>query len=129
LRGVSRWNVWYNGEDKDEISKNITAVVEDWGQKIIGMDLKDPVLLRKMVQCLVQFAPVLKDSKLMFAVLERVLTTCTTEYPHEKQNDDEMRELIRDLRTSCGTELNRLAYMIPEALMQIYDDLERVIGE
>lgn len=129
LRGVSRWTVWYTAPDKEEIGRNLTLVVEDWGQKIIGMNLKDPDLLRKMVQCLVQFAPVLKDSKLMFAVLERVLTTCTTEYPEEFNQNDETRELLKQLRSGCGTELNRLAYMIPESLMQIYDDLERVIGE
>lgn len=133
LRGVSRWTVWYtNAADKEDIGKTLTVTVEDWGQKIIGMTIQDPVLLRKMVQCLVQFAPVLKDSKLMFQVLEKVVQSCTTEYPKEEettQDNDESRELIRSLRTDCGTELNRLAYMIPEALMQIYDDLERVIGE
>lgn len=128
LRGISRWKLWYTGPNKDEIAPQLSLSVQDWGEKIIGMSINDPLLLRKMVQSLVQFAPVLKDDspRLMFAVLERVLTACTTEYPVD--SSDEKTEMIRDLRTSCGTELNRLAYMIPEALMTIYDDLERVIG-
>lgn len=64
----------------------------------------------------------------MFRVLEKVLLVCTFEYPSDTITDED-RETIRDLRTSCGTELNRLAYMMPDVLNQIYDDLERVIAQ
>lgn len=37
-------------------------------------------------------------------------------------------ELIRDLRGSCGTELNRYAYMMPEGLSKIFTDLENAIA-
>ncbi|CAN6660855.1 hypothetical protein TRVA0_032S01640 [Trichomonascus vanleenenianus] len=129
LRGVTRWRIWYKGDNRDQIGQSLVTIIEDWGSILIKMSIKDPLLLRKMVQTLVQFAPVLKDSsnQLLFAVLEKVLTACTTEAEPNASDDD--RELVRELRTSCGTELNRLAYMIPEALMQIYNDLERVIGE
>lgn len=128
LRGVARWKIWYNEPDKPEILAQLSVIIERWCERLIAMTLNDPLLLRKHVQTLVQFAPLLREvTQLMFRVLEKVLTACTFEYP-DNATDDE-REVIRDLRTSCGTELNRLAYMMPESLMQIYDDLERVIGE
>lgn len=128
LHGVTRWRIWYKLSDKEELDSRITMTVEDWGSQLLNMSFQNPVLLRKLVQSLVQFAPVLKkSSNLIFSILEKVITTCTTEYP--ANGSDYECELVRDLRTSCGTELNRLAYMIPEALMRIYGDLERVIGE
>ncbi|ODQ65230.1 protein MSN5 [Nadsonia fulvescens var. elongata DSM 6958] len=128
LRGISRWKIWTTQSDKDVLSAELSVIVERWCEKIIGMNIADPQLLRKQVQTLVQFAPLLKEvAQLMFRVLEKVLTACTFEYP--TNGSDETLELIRDLRTNCGTELNRLAYMMPEALMQIYGDLERVIYE
>lgn len=128
LRGVSRWKIWYNEPNKPEVLRTLSVIIERWCERLIAMTMHDPLLLRKHVQTLVQFAPSLRDvTQLMFRVLEKVLTACTFEYPNDATDDE--REAIRDLRTSCGTELNRLAYMMPESLMQIYDDLERVIGE
>lgn len=128
LRGVSRWKIWYNEPDKTTVLQTLSVIIERWCERLIAMTLHDPLLLRKHVQTLVQFAPLLREvTQLMFRVLEKVLTACTFEYPNDATDDE--REVIRDLRTSCGTELNRLAYMMPESLMQIYDDLERVIGE
>ena len=128
LRGVSRWKIWYNEPDKPQVLQKLSIIIERWCERLIAMSLHDPLLLRKHVQTLVQFAPLLRDvTQLMFRVLEKVLTACTFDYPPDATDDE--REVIRDLRTSCGTELNRLAYMMPESLMQIYDDLERVIGE
>lgn len=127
LRGVSRWKIWYVEDDRNEKSEKLSIIIQRWCERLIAMNLNDPVILRKYVQTLVQFAPLLKDvTELMFKVLEKVLTACTFEYPIDASDQD--RELIRDLRTSCGTELNRLAYMMPESLMQIYGDLENVIG-
>lgn len=128
LRGVTRWKIWYTLPDKEEIQKGLSVIIERWCDRLIGMVINDPLLLRKHVQTLVQFAPsLLEVTNLMFRVLEKVLRACTFDYPQNASDDD--REAIRDLRTSCGTELNRLAYMMPEVLIQIYDDLERVIAE
>lgn len=129
LRGVSRWKLCYQEPDKEQIMERLLTVIEQWGQDLLALNIRDPLLLRKLVQSLVQFAPLLKDNKLMFQVLEKLLTACTTDYPKEMTKSDDDTELVRDLRSSCGTELNRLAYLIPESLMQIYDDLERVVGE
>lgn len=127
IRGISRWRIWYNGEDFDLINNRLNNLVENLGERLLAMNLACPLLIRKQVQTMVQFAPLLKDvSPLMFQVLEKILITATFEYP-EDINDEE-KELIRDLRTSCGTELNRLAYIMPESLKKIFNDLENVIS-
>lgn len=127
IRGISRWRIWYSGDDFDVINDRLNKLVESLGERLLAMNLASPLLIRKQVQTLVQFAPLLKDvSPLMFQVLEKILTTATFDYP-SNINDDE-KELIRDLRTSCGTELNRLAYIMPESLKKIFGDLENVVG-
>lgn len=127
IRGVSRWRIWYSGDDFDTKNNRLNSLVEDLGERLLAMQLASPLLIRKQVQTMVQFAPLLKDvSPLMFKVLERILTTATFEYPPDIS--DEEKELIRDLRTSCGTELNRLAYIMPESLKKIFGELETVIS-
>lgn len=128
LRGVTRWKIWYTLPDSESIQTQLSQIIERWCERLIAMKINDPMLLRKHVQTLVQFAPsLLNVPNLTFRVLEKVLLACTFECAPNAT--DEERETVRDLRTSCGTELNRLAYMMPSVLMQIYDDLERVIGE
>lgn len=101
--------------------------MEDLGERLLAMQLASPLLIRKQVQTMVQFAPLLKDvSPLMFKVLEKIITTATFEYPPNISDDE--KELIRDLRTSCGTELNRLAYIMPESLKKIFSELEAVVS-
>ncbi|ODV80638.1 uncharacterized protein CANTADRAFT_168111 [Suhomyces tanzawaensis NRRL Y-17324] len=127
IRGISRWRIWYNGKDFDVINDRLNKLVESLGERLLAMNLSCPLLIRKQVQTLVQFAPLLKDvSPLMFKVLEKILITATFEYPPDIT--DEEKELIRDLRTSCGTELNRLAYIMPESLKKIFNDLENVVA-
>lgn len=127
IRGISRWRIWYSGDDFEAINDRLNKLVESLGERLLAMNLACPLLIRKQVQTLVQFAPLLKDvSPLMFQVLEKILTTATFEYPPDIS--DEEKELIRDLRTSCGTELNRLAYIMPESLKKIFNDLENVVA-
>lgn len=127
IRGISRWRIWYTGEDINVINDRLNKLVESLGERLLAMNLACPMLIRKQVQTLVQFAPLLKDvSPLMFQVLEKILTTATFDYPPDISDED--KELIRDLRTSCGTELNRLAYIMPESLKKIFNELESVVA-
>lgn len=126
IRGISRWRIWYHGCDFDQVNDRLNKLVESLGERLLAMNLQSPLLIRKQVQTMVQFAPLLKDvSPLMFKVLEKIITTATFEYPPDLSDDD--KELVRDLRTSCGTELNRLAYIMPESLRKIFSELELVV--
>ncbi|KAK9462877.1 armadillo-type protein [Lipomyces oligophaga] len=128
IRGIGRWRIWYRESDRDAQTETLNPVIERFCERMISMDVTDPVLLRKQVQTLVQFAPLMKhETRTVFSVLEKVLYACTFEYPADASDED--RELIREIRNQCDTELNRLAYLMPEALMEIYSDLERIIKE
>lgn len=131
LRGISRWQA-LTKEDKPEWrakETEILALVEQWGTTLLNMSLRDPQLVRKSTQTLVQVAPMLKErTQFVFQILERVISGCTYQLgkPQESLSDDD-RALIREVHISCGTELNRLAYLMPDALAPIYSDLERVV--
>lgn len=127
IKGITRWNVWYtNADDKAQKQQELNALVETLFQQLLQLNLKDPMLCKKQIQTLVQFGPLLKSNDaLVFNMLEKVLTTGTYEFPSDGSDED--LENIRDLRSSCGTELNRMAYMAPESLGNRFDDLEAAI--
>ncbi|ODV64211.1 karyopherin MSN5 [Ascoidea rubescens DSM 1968] len=130
VKGISRWKIWYDDDKPDKQSKltELNQLVEILCENLLALNLCDLMLLRKQIQTLVQFTPLLKDTQsgLMLKVLEKILTISTFEI-NENASDEE-RELVRDLRITCGTELNRLGYMIPESLKEILNDLENVIA-
>ncbi|KAM9891354.1 hypothetical protein OXX79_010781, partial [Metschnikowia pulcherrima] len=67
IRGVSRWRIWYTGEDFESRNSRLNNLVESLGERLLAMNLASPLLIRKQVQTMVQFAPLLKDvSPLMF---------------------------------------------------------------
>lgn len=127
VRGISRWQIWYTDADKAQKQSYLIGEIDSLCQTLLTLAVADPALLRKQIQTLVQFTPLLKGvPETMFKVLEKVMASCTYEYPANA--DDDQRELIRDLRTSGGTELNRLAYLMPEALKGILPQLEEAIS-
>lgn len=127
VRGISRWQIWYKEDDAEEIKQYLTEQIDNLCKLLINLEIKNPVLARKKIQTLVQFTSPLKDvTGTVFQVLEKVIESCTFPYP-ENATEEEM-ENIRDLRASSGTELNRLAYLMPESLKNIYGDLEVVIN-
>ncbi|AOW03571.1 YALI0D04444p [Yarrowia lipolytica CLIB122] len=132
LRGVSRWQA-LTKEDTDSWrakEAEILRLVENWGTSLLGMNLRDPQLVRKSTQTLVQVAPMLKDrTQFVFQILERVISGCTYQLGGKSQDSltDDERALIKEVHISCGTELNRLAYLMPDSLAPIYSDLERVV--
>ncbi|OWB79812.1 hypothetical protein B5S32_g4049 [[Candida] boidinii] len=127
VRGISRWLIWYQEDDFETKKQFLVSQIDELCKMLMLLQVRDPMLLRKQIQTLVQFTPLLKDvSSTMFNVLEKVIESCTFDYPENSTDED--RELIRDLRTSGGTELNRLAYLMPESLKNILPDLENVIS-
>ncbi|CCH45230.1 Exportin-5 [Wickerhamomyces ciferrii] len=124
VRGIVRWKIYYRNADYDARLEVLLHQVEELAEKLLNVEIKDPVLLKRLGQTFVQFTPLLKDH-MIFKIIERLLTLSTFPYP-ENANDDETN-VVKDLRTSCATELNRIAFLIPDRLKNILDDLERVI--
>ncbi|KAG0689438.1 hypothetical protein C6P40_005047 [Pichia californica] len=127
VRGITRWQIWYRENDSQEIKQYLIEQADNLCTLLMMLEIKNPVLVRKQIQTLVQFTPLLKDlNSTMFKVLEKVIESCTFQYP-DNASDEEL-ENIRDLRASSGTELNRLAYLMPESLKNIFTELEAVIN-
>ncbi|CEP21170.1 unnamed protein product [Cyberlindnera jadinii] len=123
VRGIVRWKIWYGNADYNEKLDQLLGTVEILLDKLLAMQVKDPVVLKKLIQLYVQFTPLCKDN-LIFKVIERLLTVCTFECPEGAS--DELASTIKDLRTTCGTELNRIAFVMPENLKNILDELDTV---
>lgn len=124
VRGIVRWKIYYNKADYNEKLNQLLVQVEELAHKLLNVEIKDPVLLKRLGQMYVQFTPLLKENTI-FKVIEKLLTLSTFEYP--QNGTEEEITLVKDLRTSCGTELNRIAFLMPNSFKNILDDLERVI--
>lgn len=123
VRGIIRWKIWYENADYNEKLAELVSKVESLFEKLLNVPIKDPVVLRKLIQILVQFSPLLNDQSI-FKLIEKLLTVCTYEYVENAS--DVLHTSIKDLRNTCGLELNRLAFMMPQNLKNILDDLENV---
>lgn len=127
VRGISRWLIWYKKPDAETIKQFLISQLDSLCQTLMQLKFQDPNLQRKKIQTLVQFSPLLKDSNdTMFKVLEIVIDACISPYPENAT--DEQLENVRDLRACSGTELNRMAYLIPDSLKNILTELEGVIN-
>lgn len=127
IRGVVRWQIWAQDTERDSQQAQILALVAEWARELVTLVPRDHLLHHKVIECLVQFAPLVKDdNELLFSILQRVFQATVT--PGDPTNEQEY-ERVRDLRTSAGTELNRLAYMVPSSLAAIYDKLESVVSD
>lgn len=127
IRGVVRWQIWAQDTERDMQQAQILALVAEWARELVTLIPTDHLLHHKVIECLVQFAPLVKDDNdLLFSILQRVFQATVT--PGDPAKEKEF-ERVRDLRTSAGTELNRLAYMVPESLAGIYDRLEAVVSD
>lgn len=124
VRGIVRWKIYYNRVDYNEKLDKLLVQVEELAEKLLNVEVKDPVLLKRLGQTYVQFTPLLKDH-MIFKIIERLLTLSTFQYPENATEEE--TSLVKDLRTSCATELNRIAFLMPDSLKNILDDLERVI--
>ncbi|GMM53249.1 karyopherin [Starmerella bacillaris] len=130
IRGASRWQLWAEESDKQRLNNDILLFLSEWALEMLELRTVDLRMQRKTVECLVQFAPLLKDNDdVLFKILERVLQSCTADLPPETPEFDAQREAVMELRMASGTELNRLAYMVPEALSKIYEQLEQVVAQ
>jgi exportin-5 len=123
VRGIIRWKIWYANADYNEKLDVLLKAVEVLLDRLLAMQAKDPVILKKLVQLYVQFTPLSKDN-MIFRVIEKLLTMCTFECPQNASDD--RATAVKELRTTCGTELNRIAFVMPENLKNILDELDGV---
>jgi len=127
LKGVKRWEQYHPVNQHNTTSHtNLLSGLEEWCRKLVGSEMDDPLMLSRHIAVLVSFITLLRSNpQLMFTVLEKVLVSSTFAYPADASN--ELFSHIRELRGKCGAHLLRIAEMMPDALLSVYDQLESSI--
>lgn len=126
VRGIIRWKIWYPNQDYNDKLDALKAEVKILLYKLLELNFEDPVLLKKLCQVSVQFLPLL-DNDAVFRIIEKLIGLSTFKYPED--SNDEKYGIVKELRTSCVNELNRIALLIPDKLVDILPDLERIFED
>ncbi|KAL6925704.1 hypothetical protein ACO0SA_000305 [Hanseniaspora valbyensis] len=132
IKGCIRWKIWYAEQpDYEEKHIGLKNNLKTLSDQLLSLSLKDPMLLKKQVQNFSFFLNILQDEAL-FILLERIMTIATLNFPGENPalaEYDEKQESIKNLKYTCGLELNRMALLMPNSLAKIYGQLEDVVGK
>lgn len=105
----------------------LDGTLETWCNRLIEMKFEDPLIRKRVLQLLVAFSTTAlrKNNHFMLVVLEHILVTWPAAQPEYKYYN----EAIKDLQAESITELQRLAYKMPDNLLGVFDDLERKIQQ
>lgn len=126
LKAFSKWKFTDKNKDFKKINDNLNELINHLAKTIIDKKINSFLILRKKIQTLSYLAFILKnDDTLIFQILETLLTTSTFK-PKENLTDDEKKS-IKLLRLTSGFELNKLAYIVPDTLGKLINDLESII--
>ncbi|BFZ60894.1 karyopherin [Saitoella coloradoensis] len=128
IRGVKRWETLHPGDEYAAVKQQCSSTMQEWCERIVGLDIKDPLMLGKQVQVIVSFAGAVLEGNqaLMFKVLEKVLTGWAYVIPDA---DKTVLGTLQEVRGKCGQEMLKLGAMLPNQLWPIYDQLEKTVNE
>ncbi|EPS42298.1 hypothetical protein H072_3734 [Dactylellina haptotyla CBS 200.50] len=130
LKGYIRWFTTLPQESIRE-TQEPQAVFENnlaqWCERLLTIDFQDPLIKKKVVQLVVALATTALENQngLMLKALEYVLLT---RLPENTPNGS-YNEAVKDLQSTCISELQRLALKMPDNLIQVYGQLEMKINE
>lgn len=101
--------------------------LESWCNRLIEMNFEDPMIRKRVLQLLVAFSTTAlkKNNGFMLKVLQHILMTWPAAQPEHRF----FNEAIKDLQAESITELQRLAYKMPDNLLAVYDQLDNKIQE
>lgn len=101
--------------------------LESWCNRLIEMNFEDPMIRKRVLQLLVAFSTTAlkKNNGFMLKVLQHILMTWPAAQPEHRFYN----EAIKDLQAESITELQRLAYKMPDNLLAVYDQLDNKIQE
>lgn len=129
LKGYTKWRAIKDGDqqDRDQKRAQLEPHFESWCNKLLEMNLDDPLIRKRRLQLAVGFSVTALDKKpgFMLKVLEHILVTWPSTQPEHKAFND----AIRDLQSESILELQRLASKMPDYLLEVYDQLEAKVKE
>lgn len=114
-------------EQMDMQRAQLEKHLEDWCNRLMEMNFEDPMIRKRLLMLLVAFSTTAlkKNNGFMLKVLEHILMTWPAAQPEHKFYN----EAIKDLQTESITELQRLAYKMPDNLLAVYDQLDNKIQQ
>ncbi|KAF3931867.1 Exportin-5 [Dactylella cylindrospora] len=130
LKGYIRWFTSLPQEAMREAQEPQTAFegnLAQWCERLLAIDFYDPLIKKKVVQLVVALSTTALENhpKMMLQALEYVLLMRLPENtPNGAYN-----EAVKDLQSTCISELQRLAVKMPDNLMHVYPALEGKINE
>lgn len=114
-------------EQIDMQRAQLDEYLEKWCKGLIEKNFEDPMIRKRVLQLLVAFSTTAlkKNTGFMLMVLEHILMTWPAARPEHKY----FNEAIKDLQAESITELQRLAYKMPDNLVAVYVQLDNKIQQ
>lgn len=124
LKGYAKWK-WAHRED--QLYSDLDTHLETWCNKLLEMEFQDPAIRKRRLQLLVYFSTTAlkKNTGFMLKVLEHILMTWPAPEPDHRAYND----AIKDLQSESMHELQRLAYEMPDHLLDVYDQISQRVNE
>lgn len=129
LKGYTKWTETLGVQPQEEDRRRATMEedFQNWCERLLDMNLEDPIIRKRVLQLAVLFSTSVLDKKpnFMLKVLECVLMTRPVDRPEHIAYSDAVKELTHD----AVHELSRLAMKMPDHLLEVYDQLEAKVSE
>ncbi|OLL21885.1 hypothetical protein NEOLI_000987 [Neolecta irregularis DAH-3] len=124
--GIRKWDQSKRTPRPD----GLNGILTNWARIIFEMNIEDPLILKRQLQCLSAFARVLEgDTDLVFRILEKIYTLLTATVQKPENIPISTESMYSDLRTAAVTEVRRLASTNAATLATILPQLENVVSD
>ncbi|KAI9800227.1 MAG: hypothetical protein M1825_004211 [Sarcosagium campestre] len=129
LKGYKKWSQ----EDEARLQRaeqqraSTEQSLQAWCERLLALNFEDPLIRKRVLQLAVAFSTSVLErrTEFMLNVLKNILTTRPVGNPAFPTYND----AVKDLQNDCTHELHRLAFKMPDELLQVYSDLEAKINE
>jgi len=128
LKGYQKWeisqeaNPQQNEQDRSAVQDNF----ENWARSIMQLKFKDPDIQKKIVQLLAQFSTKALATRPAFA-LDLLYYTLDITLPDDSSYAP-YSDAVKNLYSACYTEMQRLALVFPDNLLNAYQEIENKIN-
>lgn len=119
-----------NKDQEFEGQKKMEDDFQGWCERLMSLNFDDPLIKRRVIQLVVQFATSALDKRpeFMFKVLEHILMARPIDPPEPKNTENRYTAAVKEMKADAMAELQKLGSKMPDQLLPIYDDLEAKIN-
>ncbi|EPY52731.1 karyopherin [Schizosaccharomyces cryophilus OY26] len=127
LHGITRWNENVTDSSTYEL---ILQSLFLWCKQLVEIEFKDPMLITRLISVLVLFTSILarENTNLLGVVLEKIISAVTYNNSPSLYGFSDLQK-VNEMRSRCCFELVRLGELMPNPLMNIFDQLQSTIDQ